>query len=229
MVVAVIGLATGVGNAALLQDNFNDGNYNGWTVSDGTMTAANYYFVGTTSAGGAHTDAAYQGLSSSTNKFYTEFSIRCGVDAQGGNGYLRLQKASDSTGYGLQMNAGGNTIYFKKYNPTEYTLTSVGYTLNTSTWYNFTWTYDPDDTTEGANGSMYFYEGHGTSGTELAGFTPNWKTGGFDKCRFIDVCTETNDRHYALDKLGIYDPEPATMVLLGLGGVGLLIRRRRRA
>ena len=225
MVVAVIGLATSVGSAALLEDNFNDGNYDGWGTIGGAVTAANYYFVGT-SSGASNFDYASQMLSSSTDKFYVEFSMRCGVTAQNGSGYVYLRKDSDGKGYMLQLDGGNNQIKIVKRTPSETTMQTVSYTLNQNTWYDFTWTYDPDDATYGgSNGSMYLYAGHGTGGTLLKGFQPSTEYGGLDKCTFMDKSSGST-AHHGLDNLVVDVPEPATMTLLLLG-LPFALRRRR--
>jgi hypothetical protein len=89
-----------------------------------------------------------------------------------------------------------------------------------STWYEMKVTLDlPDGTFDVAinlvgSGTVY-------SATDL-GLTD---TGDFDALRTI--VTGSGSYHW-FDSIQVV-PEPATMVLLGLGGVGLLIRRRRRS
>ena len=211
-----MGLACSQAGAVTFSDDFEDG-LGDWTNFYGALnisTAQNHTPSGSQAAmddndGTAQcmkhvldNDNAVQGTLSVWYYDPGTSDVRAMVDAYGGTDATRMM-------IGV-VNTTEDDYYQYRLGGTEYTTTIA----RSTGWHEFEYVIDDSGTTGYIDDTQIFAWATATSITEIRIGTYWSGTGTGDDVFFDDVN---------------FVPEPATMALLGFGGIGLLIRRRRMA
>lgn len=224
--------------AALFEDDFDGSSSidtNKWTQTGGTTAPGDVIEVVTEGSNNVAHFHSVGGAGMTSNSLTTKTSFGddhtltvdvkrpTGAVGQPAFNFFYGSGAASTRSYHVDWGQNHNVSIFTYHNSTwAHRGTLGGTSLNWDTWYHFE--IINSDTSVGIN----IYESDGITLVDSGTYSHDSGMGSDRTLIFKCTANAGNTVGGYIDNV-VVTPEPATMVLLGLGGVGLLIRRRRRA